>query len=362
MKKFSLSWMSLALAVAFLAPTRAELPPLPDNAIDDTVFLLLKADITQLSPASMQEAVFAIIDTFPESLAAEKEPMKASVIENMAEAQELHGKLLAAGAKTLLIGIGQGGPDDKVLMFLHTEPGTTPETVNAIRVGEPEEGNEPPTFATFANGWLVATGEDFRAPEGSFAQQSEWQSSFSEVEQGPLQMVLLINDEMREQMKAGMAENPMLAGLIQPLQASQRTGIVTRLGAQPEVRVSVDFADATSAKTFTDTMNGLLTFGKGMLMGQLAQAPEAPSAAEVDALFAAVQLKESETRSTLAIDTNFVNAAGPFAELVMPMIMMQMMGAGPMEMDAETQLPDDFQVPADVPMESIQQPEPVTPE
>jgi len=190
-------------------------------------------------------------------------------------------------------------------LFLQTKPGSDPRAAvekaaravnawmkenkpaEAIDDAELDQKLEQAKYTKINDQWHAVEIEDESVaplPEPANAADPAPFIEAMQKEQGaPVRFAFVMTDQMKQQLQQAAA-NPnaaMMAGLMQPLTDMQTATGGLWLGAEPKLRVSMNFGQAASAQTFKTSADGMIQFmGQMMAMQGAQQNPNAAGAGQ----------------------------------------------------------------------------------
>ncbi|MEX0652859.1 MAG: hypothetical protein WDZ31_01605 [Phycisphaeraceae bacterium] len=351
--------VAMMLATAGLPGATAEAAEaaVPAQAVNDNVAVVVWFDLESIDQAALRGSMQALVNALPDEMAQHREGAMASTDESLTEFTKLRDAFLGAGGQGVLMVVpgpadaaedawGQqpardgvhiqpamqaaAGPEPMVLA--RVAPGTQPEDlVNAFTGLEGVEGE--PEFEAYAEGWLRVTGEPGMSviEDGTEQNAAVFRQLLDQAGDAPIRVAVRITDDMKQEMAAQGQGNPMMGGFQNSLDSLSTAWAAVHFGEQPEVRNQFNFDDAEAAAEFNAAWEGLLMMGEGMIMGQLAQMPEAPGAETVQGLFQSLKMEQQGASLSLTLDDAFIEPAGEFVPVAMGMAMQMMMGGMQME-------------------------------
>jgi len=304
-------WMAvMALAATMLATQRAAAAEVsvPQGALALNTTFVMWADSTAFNEKSFGQAMTAVISAAPEE---EQERMKAEYAENMKKMQSLFEVLDQSKADGIEAAVFSMLPQDEKdpaakplsQMFINVRPGTDPKatlekSVKAFHAWMkeyyPENAADEETllanmekaeYKKINETWyaLQVEGQSAPLPEpASAADPAPFIEAMQKEQGAPVRFAFVMTDQMKQQLQQAAA-NPnaaMMAGLMQPLTDMQTATGGLWLGAEPKMRVSMNFGQAASAQTFKTSADGMIQFmGQMMAMQGAQQNPNAAGGA-----------------------------------------------------------------------------------
>jgi hypothetical protein len=297
--------MLMAVAATMLATQRAAAAEVaaPAGALAPNTTFVMWAEVEAFNKQDVGDAMQAVIAAAPDS---ERERMNADYTEQMAKMQPMFDAAAELKQDGVISGVVSMTPQDdpnarpQSQLFLQTQPGSDPKAavnkaaraVNAwMKDNNPDEAIddaeldaklEQAKYTKINDQWYAVEIDDEQVaplPEAaSAADPAPFVEAMNQEEGAPVRFAFVMTDQIKQQLQQAAA-NPnaaMMAGIMQPLTDMQTATGGLWLGAEPKLRVSMNFNEQASAQMFKTSADGIIQFmGQMMAMQGAQQNPEA---------------------------------------------------------------------------------------
>lgn len=321
----------LVLLAATAMPAFAAEADVPAEAITDDANVVVWVDMESITDDGMRAAVRSIAGALPASMADARDPMIEGAEEGIADFSRVREAFINAGGQAMLFVLAGGEPAEMEHMgLIRVAPGTEPGAMAAAM--QQVSPGEQPELEAYADGWLrVAEEGSAKLAGGTDANAAVFRTLLAEAGDAPVRVALRVTDEMKQEIQAQAAQDPMMGGIAGSIQGLNSAWTSIDLGEGPKISNRLNFADADAAAEFNGVWEGLLMMAEGMAAGQLGQMPDAPEPEAVQKLFESLKMQQDGAALSLVLGEQFIGQAAEFVPAVVGMYMMRMMQGGEFE-------------------------------
>ncbi|MFA9477170.1 hypothetical protein ACERK3_02565 [Phycisphaerales bacterium AB-hyl4] len=332
--------MMVALMLAIAGPARGAEVPLPAQAINDEVPVVVWLDFSSLNTDAIRASVQAIADAMPAEMAETRDMLLDDMLADAEATGSGFERMRDAGVHGMLFVVDTAGMEGGNMMgLLYTAEGTTPESVQEQINAFNEENGMPEAAAEtrvepYEGNWMRIVEEDsVEMRDGDEEYAEAFRELLNSAGDAPIRIALRLTDRAKQGMLDEAAGDPMMAGMVDMLGNLETGWMALELGDQPRLQNRLHFNSAAAAAEFNGAWQGLLMMAEGMFMGEVGRVEGAPGPDAVQRLFQSLAMEQDDDALELTLGNEFLEGIGPLAPVLTHMIFTWMMGDAAQHMD-----------------------------